>query len=54
MLPTLSQIQAWDTEHLIEAGRYWTATADRWEDVFLQMRNRSHTLVWEGARGRLD
>lgn len=51
MLPALSQIRAWSTEHLIEAANYWTTTADRWEDVFLQLRNESHTLVWEGAGG---
>lgn len=51
MLPTLSQIHAWDTEHLIAAARYWTGTADRWEDVFLQMRNQSHSITWEGAGG---
>lgn len=36
---------------MIEAATYWTATADQWEDVFLQMRNQSHTLVWDGAGG---
>lgn len=51
MLPTLSQIHAWDTEHLITAATYWNKTADRWEDVFIQMRNRSHTILWEGAGG---
>lgn len=34
MLPTLSHIHAWDTEHLIEAAYYWTKVADQWEDVF--------------------
>lgn len=51
MVLTLSQVQAWRTEHLIEAATYWSKTADQWEDVFLQMRNQSHTLVWEGAGG---
>ena len=51
MLPTLSQIQAWDTEHLIEAATYWSKTANQWEDVFLRMRNQSHTIIWEGAGG---
>ncbi len=51
MLPTLSQIQAWGTEHLIEAADYWTKTAYQWEDVFLRMRNQSHLIVWEGAAG---
>ncbi|MBY0387402.1 MAG: hypothetical protein K2X56_04665 [Mycobacterium pseudokansasii] len=51
MLPNLSQLQAWDTEHLIDAAHYWSRTADLWEDVFLQMRNQSHTIVWDGAGG---
>ncbi|MBX9979728.1 MAG: hypothetical protein K2Z76_09155 [Mycobacterium gordonae] len=51
MAPTLSEISAWDTEHLIAAARHWTTTADRWEDVFLDMRNEAHFLVWEGAGG---
>ncbi|VBA54935.1 hypothetical protein LAUMK142_04877 [Mycobacterium pseudokansasii] len=50
-MATLSQVRAWSTEHLIEAAGYWTRTADQWEDVFLRMRNQSHTLVWEGAGG---
>jgi hypothetical protein len=51
MLPTLSQIYSWDTEHLIEAADHWTKTADQWEDAFIQMRNQSHTITWEGAGG---
>ncbi len=50
-MPTLSQVRAWSTEHLIEAASYWTKTADQWEEIFLQMRNQSHMLVWEGAGG---
>lgn len=51
MLATLSQIRAWSTEHLIDAAGYWTETADRWEDVFLQMRNQAHAIAWNGAGG---
>ncbi|MFV1503223.1 hypothetical protein [Mycobacterium kansasii] len=50
-MATLSQVRTWSTQHLIEAAGYWTKTADQWEDVFLQMRNQSHTLMWEGAGG---
>ncbi len=39
MVPTLSQVRAWSTGHLIEATSYWTQTADQWEDVYLQMRH---------------
>lgn len=51
MPATLSQIRAWSTEHLIDAAAYWTQTADRWEDVFLTMRNQSHSITWRGAGG---
>lgn len=51
MPATLSQIRAWSTEHLIDAAGYWTKTADQWEDVFLQMRNQSYAIAWNGAGG---
>lgn len=51
MPATLSQIQAWNTEHLVNAAGYWSKTADHWEDVFLQMRNQSYSLPWQGAGG---
>lgn len=51
MPATLSEIRAWSTEHLVNAAGYWTTTADHWEDVFLQMKNQSYALAWEGAGG---
>ncbi|WP_406816741.1 hypothetical protein [Mycobacterium sp. M23085] len=51
MPATLSQIQAWSTEHLIDAAAYWTQTADRWEDAFLTMRNQAQSIIWHGAGG---
>jgi hypothetical protein len=48
-LPTLSQIRAWDTEHLIEAADHWTDTADRWDRVAVQVWQESHGLDWEGV-----
>lgn len=51
MPATLSQIQAWSTEHLIDAAAYWTQTADRWEDAFLTMRNQAQSITWHGAGG---
>ncbi|MEE6139845.1 hypothetical protein SKC41_26405 [Mycobacterium sp. 050128] len=51
MVPTLSQLQGWDTDHLISAAAYWTNTADRWEDTFTQVRNQSNTIGWEGQGG---
>jgi hypothetical protein len=47
-LPTLSQIQAWGTEHLIEAADHWTATADRWDDVYGQAWQQSLGMDWQG------
>lgn len=51
MPATLSQIQAWSTEHLVDAAAYWTLTADRWEDAFLTMRNQAQSITWHGAGG---
>jgi hypothetical protein len=47
-LPTLSEIRAWDTDHLIEAANHWTATADRWDDGFWQVWNQSASMNWDG------
>lgn len=51
MPPTLSQLETWDTDHLIDAATYWTKTADQWDDAFTQMRNQSHAMGWEGVGG---
>ncbi|BBX54756.1 hypothetical protein TM48_04984 [Mycobacterium shottsii] len=51
MPATLSQIQTWSTEHLIDAATYWTQTADRWEDAFFTMRNQAQSVTWHGAGG---
>jgi hypothetical protein len=48
----LSQIQAWDTEHLTAAARWWEATATRWEDGLSEVLRHSYTpggSVWEGT-----
>jgi hypothetical protein len=47
-LPTLSQIRAWNVEHLIEAADYWTATADRWDDVYGRVWQQSLGMDWRG------
>jgi hypothetical protein len=33
-LPTLSQINDWDVQHLVDAAAHWTKTADLWEETF--------------------
>ena len=51
MIPTRSQIQAYTTDHLVNAAEYWDGLADRWEDAHWQVRNQAHTLDWEGLAG---
>lgn len=47
-LPTLSQIRAWDVDHLIEAAGYWDSTANRWDDVYGQVWQQSLGMDWQG------
>ncbi|MBV8180955.1 MAG: hypothetical protein JO045_19590, partial [Mycobacterium sp.] len=47
-MPTLSQIRAWDVDHLIEAANHWTATADRWDGVYGQVWQESLNMDWQG------
>ena len=49
MFPTLSQIEAYSTEHLVDAADHWDRLADRWEDAHWQVRNQAHVLDWQGA-----
>lgn len=51
MAPTLSELQTWDTDHLINAADFWTATANRWEDTFTLVRNQSQIMGWDGVGG---
>lgn len=50
-VPSLSQIEGWDTEHLTSAARTWDATAEYWEDTFEAVHRGSLNpggAVWEG------
>jgi hypothetical protein len=50
--PTLSQIQAWSTDHLETAATHWTQTADTWEDAFTKIHREAPYpggTPWEGA-----
>ncbi|MGC2379428.1 MAG: hypothetical protein WA622_20290 [Mycobacterium sp.] len=47
-LPTLSQIHAWDVNHLIEAAEHWYSTADRWESVYGQVWQQAIGMDWHG------
>ena len=49
MVPTLSQIEAYSTDHLVDAADHWDRLADRWEDAHWQVRNQAHGLAWQGA-----
>jgi hypothetical protein len=49
MIPTLSQIEAYSTDHLVDAADHWDRLADQWEDAHWQVRNQAHLLDWQGA-----
>src|SRR5271156_514891 len=49
MVPTLSQIETYTTDHLVDAADHWDGLADRWEDAHWQVRNQAHVLDWQGA-----
>lgn len=48
MLPTLSQIESWDVDHLAEAAAHWSAAADRWEGAFHEVWQQSRAVKWQG------
>lgn len=47
-LPTLSQIHAWDVDHLIEAAAHWDSTAERWDTVYREVWQQSLGMDWQG------
>lgn len=47
-VPSLSELLAWPTEHLTEAAVHWTATGERWYEVFTQIRQDSLSVDWKG------
>jgi hypothetical protein len=51
MIPTRSQVEAYTTDHLVDAAEYWDRLAERWEDAHWQVRNEAHSLGWEGFGG---
>jgi hypothetical protein len=51
MIPTRSQIEAYTTDHLVDAADYWDGLADRWEDAHWQVRNQAISLDWRGFAG---
>ena len=51
MIPTRSQIEAYTTDHLVDAADHWDGPADHWEDAHWQVRNQAHALDWQGFAG---
>ena len=50
-LPTLSQINAWDVQHLADAAAHWLRTADLWEQTFHDVWRATMTpggTNWDG------
>jgi hypothetical protein len=48
MIPTCSQIEAYTTDHLVDAADHWDSVADRWENAHRQVRNQAYSLDWHG------
>lgn len=44
----LSQVLAYNTEHLVDAAAHWQGLADQREEVFASVRNEAWALPWEG------
>jgi hypothetical protein len=51
MIPTRSQVEAYTTDHLVDAAEHWDRLADRWEGAHWQVRNQAHALDWQGVGG---
>lgn len=50
--PSLSQIRAWDTEHLRDAATTWRRTAYQWQESFCELASHMSApggTPWEGA-----
>ena len=54
MVPTLSQIQQWDVEHLQSAARWWDSRAEHWASAFETVRTEMPApggTPWTGQAG---
>ncbi|WP_396929691.1 hypothetical protein [Mycolicibacterium sp.] len=52
VIPSLSQVRAWDTVHLTEAAARWTDTAAMWEDAFARVSSQISVpggTRWDGS-----
>jgi hypothetical protein len=48
-IPTLSQIQGWSVEHLVNAADHWTRMADHWDTAFSEVHQQVHAVSWQGV-----
>lgn len=51
-LPTVTQINNWDVQHLIDAAAYWARTADLWDETFhdvWQTTLHPGGTIWDGT-----
>jgi hypothetical protein len=48
MVPTLSQIVAYDPQHLVSASAHWDETAQRWEDTLGEFHASAQGLDFHG------
>lgn len=51
-LPSLSQLQAWETDHLCRAATHWSNTADDWQNSFDRVAREMASpggFYWRGA-----
>ncbi|MGA7135646.1 MAG: hypothetical protein WBZ15_25515 [Mycobacterium sp.] len=48
VLPGLSELLAWPTDHLTEGAAYWEAVAGRWYEAFTRVWQESLSADWKG------
>lgn len=48
ILPTLTDLLEWPTDHLAEAAGYWVATGSRWYETFDRAGQDAASIDWEG------
>lgn len=49
VMPALSELLAWPTEHLTDAADHWTETSSRWYEVFTDTWKESLNVKWHGS-----
>lgn len=49
VMPGLSELLTWPTDHLTDAADYWTTTCGRWYEVFTETWKDSLNVQWQGS-----